>query len=209
MIPDRIKYTVPGTSHKLLQGAILGTIGYNNKIQENLEVLEKLQAIDLGGPLFRAWLRYAAAAADSQNLSNDAAMMTALNDYQILACVGSSYRELPRRAAKIAKIEELRGGRRCDADQERNRNRQRHQRARFGQHLDEGFWLQHAATCLLLHELATRFQGATKSTLTILTKSGRKRADWNVNKPAIHRGRQERLRNVVKRVTFEANLPPF
>jgi hypothetical protein len=98
--PDRIRYTIPGTSHNILKGAILGTAGFNSKIQENLQDLEKHQWLDMNGPLYKAWLKYHGAAEASQNLSNDPTMMTALDEFQRLACVGSSYKKLPERAAK-------------------------------------------------------------------------------------------------------------
>ena len=39
---------------------------------------------------------------DSQNPANDQALMTALDAFQRLACVGSSFRKLPSKAAKAA-----------------------------------------------------------------------------------------------------------
>jgi hypothetical protein len=100
MVPDRIFFSRPGTSHGILHGAIRGPIGYNSVIAKALDVLEKQGSIAAAGALRLAWQDYAAKATASQDLANDQVMIKALNDYQVLACVGSSYIELPLRAAK-------------------------------------------------------------------------------------------------------------
>lgn len=102
IIPDRIAYTIPGAPHNILTGVILGDAGYNAKVQENLESLEKYNRLDMNGALYRAWLAYHGAAVASQNLSNDAAMNDKLLEFQRLACIGSSYAKLPETAAKAA-----------------------------------------------------------------------------------------------------------
>lgn len=107
VIPDRITYTVAGISHNILKGLILGDTGFNSQIQEYLETLEKTKAVDMNGRLYKAWLKYHSAATGSPNLSNDPTMMAALQDFQRLACVGSSYKKLPSKAAKAAFWEQV------------------------------------------------------------------------------------------------------
>jgi hypothetical protein len=102
IIPDRIMYTRPGTSHNILKMSLFGETGFHSQIQERLEALEKAKRIEISGALYKKWLAYHSAATASQNLSNDPVMTTELLEFQRLACVGSSYRDLLDRAAKAA-----------------------------------------------------------------------------------------------------------
>jgi len=105
IIPDRIKYQIAGGDPPTMMKAFIsGKTGWNSKIQTFLEVLgnDKLKAVEPTGTLFQAWLKYSTAADDSKDPRNDQAMMTALEDFQRLACTGSSYKKLPLKAAKAA-----------------------------------------------------------------------------------------------------------
>src|SRR6202011_3303602 len=68
-----------------------------------------------------------------------------------------------RRTAKTRETEELRRSGAGDPDQQRDRHRQRDQRAGFGEHAQEGLWLR--------HELGRD----DLETSAILAESGRKR----------------------------------
>jgi hypothetical protein len=103
VIPDRIKYQIAGGDPPtLLKTFITGDKGYNTKVEDYLEVLANMDrpAIAADGALFKAWLKYSAHAVQSTDLAKDRAMMTALEDFQRLACTGSSYNRLPEAAAQ-------------------------------------------------------------------------------------------------------------
>jgi hypothetical protein len=105
IIPDRINYEIAGGHPPhMMKAFISGKTGWNSKIQEYLEVLAnaRLKAIDATGKLSQAWLKYAAAADDSADPRSDAAMKAALEEFQRLACTGSSYKKLPPKAKSAA-----------------------------------------------------------------------------------------------------------
>lgn len=105
IIPDRINNQIAGGDPPtMLKAFIAGKTGWNSKVQDFLEVLanDRLNAIDPTGTLFQAWLKYSAHADESKDPRADQAMMTALEDFQRLACTGSSYKKLPPKAAKAA-----------------------------------------------------------------------------------------------------------
>lgn len=102
-MPDRINYTIVGhdASVQMLKGILNGEVGFHSRVQDYLEVLGmKLDAIDAMGSLMQAWTRYIARFDESKDPQNDPTVTKSLEDFQRLACVKSSYKKLPLKAAK-------------------------------------------------------------------------------------------------------------
>jgi hypothetical protein len=108
VLPDRIKYDLASTLPvNMVKNLIIGaagkkssSFGYNDKIEFFLLVLGKREAFYPS--LLGAWTRYSDLASQSQNLKVDQPVKDSLLEFQRFACVGSSYKKLPKAAQKAA-----------------------------------------------------------------------------------------------------------
>jgi hypothetical protein len=102
--PDGLKYDIQRSP---LGGKVSGTQKYIGLIQENLQQLNEARAISEDGPLYRRFLAFSSYhySLDDNNRVDpmlDMLYLTKLEDFQRLACTGSSFANLPGRAAKAA-----------------------------------------------------------------------------------------------------------
>ena len=113
-IPDRIKYTIAADPPKILGSLILGSNGFHTKVEKYLKVLHRSGPLAFGfgldilsAKLYGAWQDYDMktrymSSDRLRTLLNDQQAMTLLLNFQRMACVGGSYKSLPKRAAKAA-----------------------------------------------------------------------------------------------------------